>query len=269
MPFDFTFSLSLAAVDLLWEQLRLGPPVRIFEIPSVGATAEDRDRLLQVVLDDLTSRNLAHRGRLTAEVEEALVALGRFRHAIEIVGLSEDGDKLLAKVAEDGRTAVRAKLLGQTIAFDTFRPDGLVREAVALIGAERPGPGRSVTFPEVQERPAPVRQPDAGGFPGVFEPVRADSSGYDLERRAAQTMWERPRKRIGMFTAYGRDARGHEVMTPVLSWFDTDEGRYFGHSRPGADGQQWTTYSPSDEPRITQQLVDMLASADRPVAGPR
>ncbi len=108
-------------------------------------------------------------------------------------------------------------------------------EAVRLIGDEKPGPGRSVTFPEADpeaERKAAMRrgrQDDDEYVAGVFEASARQQGGYELEKRAAQTMWERPRKRIGMFTVYGRDRNGREVMAPVLSWFDTDEGRYFGH----------------------------------------
>lgn len=270
MPSEFSFSLSLAAVDLLWEQLRLGSPVRIFEIPSVGATVEDRDRLRQIVLDDLTSRNLAYRGRLEPEVEEALITVARFQVAIEVVAMLDKNSRLLARIASNGRIAVRAQLRDQTVAFDTYRAEALVPEAVRLIGEEKPGPGRSVTFPEANpeaERRAALQrrrhedEEEYGG--GVFAPARPQQGGYELEKRAAQTMWERPRKRIGMFTVYGRDRNGREVMTPVLSWFDTDEGRYFGHSRPGPDGQQWTTYSPADTSRITQQLVGMLASVNQ------
>jgi hypothetical protein len=268
MPSEFSFTLSLAAIDLLWEQLRLGTPVRIFEVPSVGATMQDRDRLRQIVFEDLTSRNLAYRGRLEPEVEEALVTLSRFQQAIDVVALLEDKKRLLARVASNGRTAILARLRDQTITFDTYRAESMLHEAVLLIGDERPGPGRSVTFPEADpeaDRKAAMQQRRQDeGFRGVFEPVRPQQGGYELERRAAQTMWERPRKQVGMFTVYGRDRAGREVMTPVLSWFDTDEGRYFGHSRPGPDGQQWTTYSPADTSRITQQLIGMLGAISQP-----
>ncbi len=268
MPTEF--SLSLAAIDLLWEQLRLGTAVPIFEVPSVGATVADRERLRQIVFDDLASRDLAHRGRVEPEVEEALVTLARFHHAIDAVGVLDDDERLLARSATDGRTAVLARLRDQTIGFTTFRPEGLIDEVVRLIGDEKPGPGRSVTFPEPgqePERPQRRRDPEEG-FRGVFEPVRPPQSGYELERRAAQTMWERTRKRVGMFTVYGRDRLGRELRTPALSWFDTDDGRYLGHSRPGPDGQQWTTYAPADSSRITQQLVGMLGNVDQPQQSP-
>ena len=259
-----SFSLSLAAMDLLWDQLRLGTPVRIFEIPSVGATMADRERILGIVLEDLASRNLAYRGRLEPEVEEALVTLGRFRTAVEVVALLEDDEKILARFASNGRTAVAARLTDQTVRFETLRPESMLAEAVRLIGTEKPGPGRSVTYPETQP-PPPRRRAADEGFSGVFD-SQPGVDTYQRERRAAQTMWERPRKRVGMFTVYGRDRAGREAPLPVLSWFDTDEGRYLGHIRPGPDGRRWTTYSPADTTRITQQLAGMLAAVDQPVA---
>src|ERR1700759_347570 len=123
MPSEFSFTLSLAAIDLLWEQLRPGTPVRIFEVPSVGATMQDRDRLRAIVFEDLTSRNLAYRGRLEPEVEEAVVTLGRFQHAIDVVALLEDQERVLARAATNGRTGLLARLRDQTITFDTFRPE--------------------------------------------------------------------------------------------------------------------------------------------------
>ncbi|HEX9336004.1 MAG TPA: ESX secretion-associated protein EspG [Pseudonocardiaceae bacterium] len=262
MPAEFAFSLSLAAVDLLWEQLRLGTPVRIFEVPSVGATIADRDRLRQFVLEDLATRDLAHRGRLAPEVEEAVAALSGFRHAIDVVAILDDDERLLARAATTGRTAVLARRQDQMISFDTFRPEGLVSEVVRLIGDEKPGPGQSVTFPETGTAPPP-RRPAEAGFSGVLQPVRPQQSGYELQRRAAQTIWERKRKRIGMFTVYGRDRLGRESTLPVLSWFDTEDGRYLGHCRPGPDGRQWTTYSPADSGRIAQQLVGMLETVNQ------
>jgi hypothetical protein len=263
MASEFSFSLSLAGIDLLWEQLRLGTPVRIFEVPSVGATTQDRERLRQIVFEDLMSRNLAYRGRLAPEVEEALGTLSRFQLAIDVVGVLEHEDRLLARVASNGRSAVSARLRDQQVRFDILRPEALLAEAVGMIGDTKPGPGRSVTFPEPEQAPPTRHRTADEGFSGVFDPPRSQVGGYEVERRAAQTMWEKPRRRIGMFTVYGRDRRGRELVTPVLSWFDTDEGRYFGQSRPGPDGKQWTTYSPADASRISQQLADMINSVSR------
>ncbi len=260
MAMDFTFTLSLAALDLLWEQLGLGTPVRVFEVPSVGATEADRARLRQAVLTDLAARDLAYRGRLGPEVEESLTTLSRFDRAIEAIGILDEGERLCVRLATNGRIAVRARKDDQTVTFDMFRPEGLVHEAVQLIGTDKPGPGRSVTFQETalvaRSRPRHSAEPDE--FGGVLQRARPEATGDDLARRAAAAMWEKPRKRAGMFTVYGRDRLGREHTLPVLGWFDTEDGRYLAHTRPSPDGQQWTTYSPADAVRIGQQLAGML-----------
>lgn len=270
MSTEFSFSLSLAAFDLLWDQLGLGLPAPIFEVPSVGETMEDRARLRGIVYGDLTNRNLAFRGRLVAEVEEALVTLARFRTAMEVVGYLDDGEKLCARGAHNGRTGVLAKKDEQTITFDVITPDALVPAMVGLIGTAQPGSGQSVTFPEANpeaERQAELRrrrQPDADeGFGGVFQPARPQQTGYDLQRRSASTIWDKPRLRMGFFTVYGHDRQGRQQMAPALLWFDTEDGRYLGHSRPGQDGQTWTTYAPADNGRIAQQLIGLIASMNQ------
>jgi hypothetical protein len=269
MAMDFSFTLSLAALDLLWEQLGLGTPVRIFEVPSVGETLDDRARLRQVVQADLGRRDLVRRGRLAAEVEEALVTLARFDRAIDAVGILEEGERQCVRLAATTRVAVRASKSDQTVSVDLFRPEGLVYEAVSLIGNLKPGPGQSVTYQEGGQEPTrrpPV--PPAEGYGGVLQRARPERTGDDLAKRAAATIWERPRTRAGIYTVYGRDRFGREHTLPVLGWFDTEDGRYLAHTRPNQDGLLWTTYSPADSNRIGQQLNGML-NAVVPMQPPR
>jgi len=268
MAEDFSFSLSLAALDLLWGQLQLGAPVLIFQVPSVGDTMEDRARLLEAVYRDLTSRQLAHRGRLAPEVEESLVTLARFRHAIDVIGLLEGEQRLCARIATNGRIGVAARVQGQIVTFDVLRPEELVHASLRLIGDERPGPGQSVTFPEsgpaAEQRIQGRHRADDDGFGSILEGSRPAAGGYHLQLRAARTIWEKPRRRFGFFTVHGRDRNGRPADAPPLVWFDTDDGRYMGHSRPSPDGQRWTTYAPSDNRRLGQQLVEILNTVGQP-----
>ena len=129
MPTEF--SLSLAAIDLLWEQLRLGTPVRIFEVPSVGATTADRDRLRQIVLDDMASRDLAHRGRVEPEVEEAMVTLSRFQHAIDAVGILDESD-LLVKVHRDSTHFNDPVRTAMTDRLETLAPNAKIKDLLEV-----------------------------------------------------------------------------------------------------------------------------------------
>jgi hypothetical protein len=267
MPGEFSFTLSLTAMDILTELLRLGSPVMIFEVPSVGATMDDRRLVRDAVLRDLTARNLANRGRLGPEVEDALTTLVKYRHAVDGVALLVDDEQLIYRVATDGRTAVLASKQDNEIRFELLRPESLVHAAMAPIGQVKPGPGQSMTYPEPrQEAPrAAHRRPDPDeGFSGLRAPDAANSGGYDLQRRAAVTITEKPRTQIGWFSVYGRDQMGRHQRAPEVTWFDTEDGRYMGYRRPGTDGQQWTTYSPADTPRIAQQVIAMLNSLTQP-----
>jgi len=266
MPTEFSFSLSLTAMDILTDLLQLGS-VLIFEVPSVGETMDDRDLIREVVLRDLATRNLAHRGKLEPEVEEALVTLVKYRHAIDGAAAMADERRLLYRVATDGRTAVLARKEDTEIKFETLRPEGLVHAAMSLIGNVKPGPGQSTTYPEVsQEPPKPAahrRQESEEGFGGLQQQTPAQSSGYELQRRAAGTITDKPKTQLGWFSVYGRDQMGRHQQAPEVTWFDTEDGRYMGYRRPGSDGQQWTTISPADTPRIAQQVIAMLNSLNQ------
>jgi hypothetical protein len=273
MPTEFSFSLSLTAMDILTDLLRLGSPVLIFEVPSVGETMEDRTLIRDVVLRDLASRNLANRGRLEPEVEDALVTLAKYRHAIDGVAAMADESRLCYRAATDGRIAVLARKEDTEIRFEMLRPESLVHAAMGPIGNVKPGPGQSMTYPEASQQPprqpAHRRQEPEEGFGGLRKVSPAQASGYELQRRAAGTITDKPRTQIGWFSIYGRDQMGRHQKAPDVTWFDTEEGRYMGYRRPGSDGQQWTTYSPSDTPRIAQQVIAMLNSLNQNQQRPR
>jgi hypothetical protein len=266
MPGEFSFTLSLTAMDILTELLRLGSPVMIFEVPSVGATMDDRKLIRDAVLRDLTARNLAHRGRLESEVEDALTTLVKYRHAVDGVAMLADEEQLCYRVATDGRIAVLASKQDSEIRFEMLRPEGLVHAAMGPIGNVKAGPGQSMTYPEPQQEPprAAHRRPEAEeGFSGLRRQEQS-TTGHDLQRRAAVTITEKPRTQVGWFSVYGRDQLGRHQRAPEVTWFDTEDGRYMGYRRPGTDGQQWTTYSPADTPRIAQQVIAMLNALGQP-----
>lgn len=258
MAHDFTFTLSLAATDLLWEQLELGTPPALFDLPSVGQTVDERARMRAAVHRDLAQRRLVDRDRPDPDVAAALTLLARFGHAIEGAVLRGDSP-LTFRAATNGRTAVLATRTDQAIEFGTFRPDGLVRRVLALAGTARPGPGRSVSYPEpvpATGRHARPAWPDDSA--GVLRAAGPPAAGHEAERRAAEHILRRPRTRSGWFTVLGRDRSGRVVPAPRLVWFDTVDGRYLACRRPGPDGQPWTTCTPADATRIGNQLVELV-----------
>jgi hypothetical protein len=87
--------------------------------------------------------------------------------------------------------------------------------------------------------------------------VRAPSSNYGLQQRSAQEILAKPRVRSGWCIVLGRGAGGREV-SQQFAWFDTVDGRYLAHRRPGSDGQPWATCLPADAGRVRQQLVELV-----------
>jgi hypothetical protein len=259
---DFTFALSLVATDLLWEQLDLGAPPALFELPSAGETLDERARIRAAVHRDLTSRRLLDRGRPDPDVTAALTVLSRFGHAVDGAVVSDE-PPVLFRAAADGRTAVLAGKEERTIRFGMFRPDGLVREVIALAGSARPGPGRSVSYPDVAGRHARRTWPTEDEDGTILRPAQPPTTGHAAQRRTAEDILRRPRTRSGWFTVLGRDRSGRMTTAPQLVWFDTDGGRYLAYRRPGPDGEPWTTCTPADPARIANQLTELVHTVTR------
>src|SRR5690606_36346790 len=177
-----SFSLSLAAIDILFEHLRLGHAPFPFEVPHLGQTFTERSQIRQAVFRDLESRDLMRGGRVDADVEAALVTFARGPVAITAAAKLEKGEKLFARSAVDGQLAVLAKRDGNLIVFNEIRPVGLVPEIVNLIPSTRPAPGQSVTVAQ----PQPQQDRGRHAAPDSYDPfagVSAPTSRRDPQLR--------------------------------------------------------------------------------------
>ncbi|MEV4051384.1 ESX secretion-associated protein EspG [Amycolatopsis sp. NPDC049688] len=245
-----SFSLSLAAVDILLEQLGLGRAPTPFEVPHVGTTVEQRAMIRDAVVRDLTGRGLWNRGRLDADAELALATFAR--GSVTIGAAAELGDRhLFARVASDGQFAVLAHQKENLIVFEEVRPTGIVPAIVDLLPLTPAAPGQSVTISRPVQQPR--RRDDAyDPFAGVSAP-RSHSGSGGPQVRMIERVFQEPKKRVGQFTAQTRGA-----THPPLAWFDTPSGRWLMSSRAAADGQRWITYAPADNARLAQQLYAQL-----------
>ncbi len=247
-----TFSLSLAAVDILVERLGLGRAPTPFEVPHVGTTVEQRGMIRDAVVRDLTGRGLWQRGRLDADAELALATF--VRGSLTISAVAELGGKqLFARVASDGQFAVLAKQDENLIVFEEVRPTGIVPAIVDLLPLTPAAPGQSVTISRPAEQPRQQRRDDAyDPFAGVSGP-RSHSGAGGPQVRMIERVFQEPKKRIGQFIAQTRGG-----TFPPLAWFDTEQGRWLMSSRRSDDGQRWITYAPADNARLAQQLYAQL-----------
>ncbi|SDC90229.1 ESX secretion-associated protein EspG [Actinokineospora iranica] len=250
-----SFSLSLAAVDMLSQALRVNCRLFPFEIPSFGQLEEDRNRIAKVVFTDLSNRGLIHHSEVDPDVAAALTVTSDHDIGIGMMGTVNHDRRIRARAAAAGSTAVLAIQEGQSIQFDLISPAALARSLVALLPPAQAGPGQSVQVIEA----APQPRDDSGG--GFVQPVRAPRTNTDAQLRMAAAMLERPRTGYGFFTVSGRGRHGREVDAGTVSWIDTDAGRYLSLSRPEPNGAIRATYSPADNARLAQQLGDLILSA--------
>lgn len=247
-----TFSLSLAAVDMLSQALGVSCRQFPFKIPSFGQLEEDRNRIAKVVFTDLANRGLVRRNQLDPDLEAALTVTGEFDIGIGMTGTVEKDRQVRARASASGTTAVLAVLEGQSIRFELISPAGLARSLVGLLPSMQAGPGQSV---QVVETPPQPKSDD-----GFVQQVRAPRSTSEAQLRMAAAMLERPRTGFGMFAVTLRGRHGRQTDEGTVSWIDTDAGRYLSLSRPSPDGAIRATYSPADNARLTQQLGELIES---------
>lgn len=250
--------LSLAAVDVLWETLALGAPPVIFEVPSVGVTVDERTRIREAVVADLTRLGLMDRhGRVDPGLVTNLTLLSRAPLAVEALGVLRGGQQLCARAASNPRIAVLAVLRDQSVRVERIRPTGVVAALLDLIGQAPAGRGRSVTYPAAAPKPG-RRAPEEPGS-SVLQRAYTTPTTVDAEREQARVILSQPRAQAGLFIALRRDGHRPERERGVLLWFDTPTGRYLGHHKPGVGGQTWTTYVPADNARLARYLSELIA----------
>lgn len=255
----YSFSLSLAAVDILLEYSGLAGTPFPFLIPHIGTTHEQRDQVRAAVFRDLESRDLMRTGRLDADVEDALRAFVDGQVVVTAVARLEEDRELFARACAAGNYGLVVRKNENLLVFTETRPTGVVPAIVDLLPLTPAAPGQSVTI----AKPATSRQgagshaaPDSGYDP--FTSVQPPRAPANTQLRAAERLFEKPKLRIGQFTAFVRDAQGKQVQLTPFAWFDTEDGRYFATSREAADGQSWMTYVPADNARIAHQLHEQL-----------
>jgi EspG family len=257
----FSFALSHAAADMLWEDLKLGSRPYPFDFPYLGQTFDERRGIRNAVYNDLESRGLANRGRVAPEVEEALNLLVHFDFSLNAIASLDARNverQLLARAGAHKETAALAVMDDRQIKVDLLRSAALVRTLVDLVPPNRPGPGQSITvaMPTSEPPPAPRRDDDFGNT--TFTRQMAPKSSATTQTRALEAVFERPRLRAGQFGVTIRGRHGREQRAPQVAWFDNDQGRYMSQTRQGQDGRKWLTHAPADNGRIAAQLAQEL-----------
>jgi hypothetical protein len=243
--------LSLLEFDLLWEELGEGaPPPYPLEIPSHGATLEERDELDDEVFAGLQAAGLAEDDEVAEELARPLRVLAKPSYSVDLMVV---GAERLRAIAAAGRHhAVLAAQDEQDVALEPLRPVDLVDAMLHVIGDVPAGAGERVSLP----RAAYAAAMDAYARKGytAFEEALTSAGITGRAVRPVATMVSAPRTVAGQFAANGPGGR-----SAVLNWLDTDEGRY-AIVIDSKDVEPWVTVTPADVSWLANQLGELLNS---------
>ena len=229
-----TTFLTPVALDFVWESLAAGELPYPLDVRSHGATMDERRALRHRVWADLrTQQVLDADGRLSPDIEDWLTLLANGNQSIDAV---LDGTAALA--VGDGSRALLATQNADGLTLRPIDPAALVSSVVALLPPHPRGRERSVTLPV-----ADLRSPRS-----------------PMDREVMTALAEQPKLRAGQLAANARNRMGGRSRAPVLSWFDTSEGRYLTYSSTGRDGTDWVTIAPADAATLRHRLTELLGS---------
>lgn len=241
--------LSHLEYDLLWADLELGPPPYPLEVRSHGFTMAERDELGGQVFAGLAAAGLVDEDdEIDPRVDELLELLARNVFSVDALVYGEIALRVLA--AAGPRRGVLATLDDAELALRPIRPDGLAGVLTGLIGDSRPGPGEPVRLPREAFSAAMKAYADKGFT--AFERVLGQAGISGRATRALSTMVESPRHASGQLAANGPGGR-----SPVVSWFDTEAGRY-GATVAETAGTRWVTVTPANGRWLANRIGELL-----------
>ncbi|MEU3272742.1 ESX secretion-associated protein EspG [Saccharomonospora sp. NPDC006951] len=266
--------LTPLELDFLWEAAGAGELPYPLRPRSHGETMEERAVLRRKVLAELAQRGLADgEGKPEPFVEDWFGVLAVPEVSLDSVQVSApEAEPRLSTAAAVGTLGVLAVQDQQGISVEKITSDGLAGAIVGLLPSAPRGKEKSITVPLEQLLSGPGvdflqrRAPSPGGSsaasPWDGGGERGEGkAGADEDRKALARLHAQPRLRGGQLGANARGRSGGRVRMPVLSWFDTETGRYFTQATQGGDGRDWITIAPADAATLRHRLSEMLAGA--------
>ncbi|WP_328604937.1 ESX secretion-associated protein EspG [Amycolatopsis sp. NBC_00345] len=252
--------LTPLELDFLWESAGVGELPYPLRARSHGSTVDERAALRGQTLNGLAQRGLADgRGRPEPHVEDFFGVLASPDLSLDSVQLIDpNAEPLLAVAGALGSQGLLAVQDTRGLHLQPCPVDGLATAIVSLLPGAPRGTEKSITVPLEQ----------LVGASGVDFMQRrgnqVDASGrasVDEDRKALARLHAQPRLRGGQIGANARNRMGGRSRSPVLSWFDTESGRYFTQATSGRDGRDWITIAPADAATLRHRLGEMLSGA--------
>ncbi|WP_246470800.1 ESX secretion-associated protein EspG [Saccharopolyspora phatthalungensis] len=245
------FVLSAAEFDLIYGALGLGRVPFPLEVPSLGATMEQRSELAAEAFRAVADRGLAEGDRLDSRLAELLRLLGDHLTSVDVVGHIEQPVRALAAV--DKRAGVLAQLVADELWFTEIRPTALATSVVGVLPPNEPGPLRAISLPYELLANA-LDEDDEDPFGGDLDDEMAlTRAGLSAQDAATLTELANTRQAGGQFGVSHRSTRA----STLVNWFDTHQGRYLMVS-----ADSWLSIAPADNQRIERRLDDVVSAAN-------
>lgn len=241
--------LSHLEFDLLWEDLGTGELPYPLEVPSHGATMDDRDALGTEVLRELTAAGLADGEEVAPELEDLFGRLSHGVVSVDALVFRPQPWRVLATTR--GTRGVLAVLNDREVALEPITD--LATAVMRVVGDAPAAPGEQLRMPRSVFSDAIDAYARSGHAAMERELTRAGITGRAT--RSITTLVDSPRQATGQLAVSGPAGRSR-----VLSWTDTAAGRYALTTEESTD-TEWVHLAPADTPWLTRYLTTLLSRA--------
>lgn len=240
--------LSSAEFFLLWTGMGLGEPPIPLEVGHIGRTRESRAAMTQSASAALAYRDLGTVDEPARDLAGILrtLAAGPTGVTIDLRVLGQGSPLVGAAAAAGGSAAVAARVDGE-IRLGAVRPSALCGSLLGSLPPLAAGTNRPANVGAADYAHACVEgeRDGVGGFVRVLH--QAGLRPADASAFATALTTRRGGGQLGA-------SRGGQRAASVVSWLDTDDGRY-ALRRHG----EWITLTPADLPRLTAMADELLA----------
>ncbi|MCI2415797.1 ESX secretion-associated protein EspG [Saccharopolyspora sp. K220] len=248
------FTLSATEFDLLYSGLGGGQVPFPLDVPSVGATVEERARLTEEMYRNLANRGLAVGNRLDADLADLLRLLVEPEISVDAVGYLERPLRALA--ASSRRAAVLAEMVGDQLLLTGIRPTALASSIIDVLPENEPGPARAMSIPQqplarVLDQDDDFNDDPFGG--DIDDETALIRAGLPAKDAAALLEFAGTRVAGGQFGV----SRGSHRASTLVTWFDTPQGRYLMVSE-----DSWLSVAPAGQQRIADRVAAVLSTVE-------
>lgn len=253
--------------DFLWELAAPGEVPYPLVRTSHGKTMDERAQLRTSTLTELAQRGVVDRhGRVEPVLAGHFEVLAGGQLSVDSVHIAEPGSKaVLAVVGSLHGRGLLAVQDERGLWLKEVPNDSLASTIVGLLPPGERGTLRSITMPVEQLMAGAgadfLQRKGAKGGDGGKD--GKDDEPVDGDRKVLAQLHAEERLRGGQIGANVLTEVGSRSRSPVLSWFDTESGRYLTKASRGSDGREWITIAPADLATLRQRITELVVGVER------